>query len=65
MSTNELEKIINEAFENRQSISESSDKKILNAVNETIDLTDKGEVRVAEKIDGKWSINQWVKKQSY
>ena len=32
MKPNELEKIINEAFENKQNISESSDKKILEAL---------------------------------
>ena len=62
MKTNELETIINEAFENKQNISENSEKKILDAINETIELTDKGSVRVAEKINGKWSVNQWVKK---
>ena len=62
MKHEEIEKIINEAFENKQNISESSDKKILNAINETIELTDKGSVRVAEKRDGKWIVNQWVKK---
>ena len=61
MKTNELETIINEAFENKQNISENSEKKILDAINETIELTDKGSVRVAEKINGKWSVNQWVK----
>ena len=38
MKPNELEKIINEAFENKQNISESSDKKILDAINETIKI---------------------------
>ena len=57
-----LEKIINDAFENKQNVSMESDKKILDAINETIELTDKGNVRVAEKINGKWSVNQWVKK---
>ena len=62
MKPDELEKIINEAFENKQSISESSDKKILDAIKETIELTDKGNLRVAERKNGKWSVNQWVKK---
>ena len=62
MNIDELEKIINNAFEERQSISETSDKKILDAINQTIDLTDKGSIRVAEKKNGKWSVNQWVKK---
>ena len=65
MKPNELEKIINEAFENKQSVSESSDKKILDAIKKTIDLTDKGNLRVAEKKNGKWFVNQWVKKQFY
>ena len=62
MKANELEKIINDAFEDKQNISDSSDKKILDAINETINLTDKGSIRVAEKKNGKWSVNQWVKK---
>ena len=62
MKTNELEKIIDEAFEAKQNISDKSDKKILDAIKETIELTDKGSVRVAEKKAGRWSVNQWVKK---
>ena len=62
MKPNELEKIINEAFENKQSVSESSDKKILSAIKETIEQTDKGNLRVAEKKNGKWLVNQWIKK---
>ena len=62
MKPDELEKIINEAFENKQSVSESSDKKILEAIKETIELTDKGNLRVAEKKNGKWLVNQWIKK---
>ena len=62
MKINEIEKIINEAFDNKQNISEKSEKNILNAINETIELTDKGIVRVAEKKNGKWETNQWVKK---
>ena len=58
----ELEEIINNAFEDLQNISEKSDTNILNAIRETIELTDKGELRVAIKENGKWSVNQWVKK---
>ena len=62
MKKEDLENIINEAFEKKQSISEKSDKKVLDAINETIELADKGSVRVAEKKNGQWSVNQWVKK---
>jgi len=58
----ELEEIINNAFEDLQNISEKSDANILKAIRETIELTDKGELRVAIKENGKWSVNQWVKK---
>tara|TARA_Y100000817_G_scaffold261740_1_gene216262 strand:+ start:402 stop:1229 length:828 start_codon:yes stop_codon:yes gene_type:complete len=62
MKLDELEKIIVEAFEDKEKISENSDKKILDAINETIELTDSGNIRVAEKKNGIWSVNQWVKK---
>ena len=58
----ELEEIINNAFEDLQNISEKSDANIINAIRETIELTDKGEVRVAIKENGKWSVNQWINK---
>ena len=62
MKPNELELIINKAFENKQKISENSDQKILDAIKETIELTDSGNLRVAEKKNGSWLVNQWVKK---
>ena len=49
MNKNELEKIINSAFENKQNINEKSEKEVINAIDQTIELTDKGELRVAEK----------------
>ena len=62
MNLNELEKIINKAFDDKQSLNEKSNKEILNAINDTIELTDKGDLRVAEKKNGSWTVNQWVKK---
>ena len=62
MKQNELERIINEAFDQKDKISEKSDKKIIQAINQTIELTDKGSVRVANKSNGSWNVNQWVKK---
>ena len=54
MKIDEIKKIIEDSFENRNNISDSSDKKIIAAINETIELTDKGEVRVAEKKNNNW-----------
>ncbi len=62
MNKNELEKIINSSFENKQNINEKSEKEVINAIDQTIELTDKGELRVAEKKNGSLKVNQWVKK---
>ena len=49
MNLSELEKKINESFENKDKINTNSDKSIINAIKETIELTDQGKIRVAEK----------------
>ena len=53
---------INTAWENKDSINGQSDKSILDAINQTIELVDSGELRVAEKNGNEWVVNQWVKK---
>ena len=62
MHLDKFEKIINEAFELKEKINENSDKSIIEAIKETIELTDQGKIRVAEKKEGVWKVNQWVKK---
>ena len=62
MNLDKFEKIINEAFENKEKIDANSDKSIIDTIKETIELTDQGKIRVAEKKDGAWKVNQWVKK---
>ena len=62
MNLNEIEKIINESFENKDKVNTNSDKSIISAINETIELIDQGKIRVAEKKNGSWKINQWIKK---
>ena len=61
MNLEKIEKTINEAFENKDKI-DSSDKTLNDLVRETIDLLDNGKIRVAEKKDSKWQVNQWIKK---
>ncbi len=59
----QLENIINEAFENRAEISPSTvSSEIRDAVEESINLLDSGQARVAEKTGGDWVVNQWLKK---
>ena len=62
MNTNPFEKIINEAWNNKSKINSKSNKKIISTINKTIDLLDSGKLRVAEKKDNNWSVNQWIKK---
>ena len=58
----ELEKIINDAFDNKDSISTSTTGFIREAVNNTLDQLDAGTLRVCNKVNGKWIVNQWLKK---
>jgi 2,3,4,5-tetrahydropyridine-2,6-dicarboxylate N-succinyltransferase len=62
MDKNSFEKIINDAWNNKNQVNTKSSRKLLNAISKTIDLLDSGEVRVAEKKDGEWTVNQWIKK---
>ena len=58
-----LQSIIDTAFENRASLSPTSaPAEIRNAVEEVIAGLDAGTLRVAEKKDGQWVVNQWIKK---
>ena len=62
MNLEPFEKIINEAWENKNQINKNSDKNILDAISETINLLDSGKLRVAEKKNNEWLVNQWAKK---
>ena len=62
MSKNELEAIINQAWDKKEEVNKNSDKKIINAINQTINDLDSGVARVAEKIDGIWVTHQYLKK---
>ena len=58
-----LPTIIDEAFERRTELTaRNADAKLKKAVTQTIDLLDKGELRVAEKINRQWVTHQWLKK---
>ena len=57
-----IEKIINDAWENKEKINSESDELIINAINQIIENLDQGKLRVAEKIDGSWTTHQYIKK---
>ena len=58
----DIEKIINDAWENKNQVSQNSDKSIIDSINQIIDNLDQGKVRVAEKIKGEWITHQHIKK---
>ena len=58
----DLEKIINHAFEGRDNINVNTAGDIRNAVDETLNKLDSGILRVCEKINNEWQVNQWIKK---
>ena len=58
-----LEKIINDAWEDRDQINQDSNKSIKDAINQVIEDLDSGKSRVAEKINGEWITHQHLKKQ--
>ena len=61
MNLEKIETSINEAFSNKEKIGQS-DEGVKKLINETIDLLDLGKIRVAEKKDNQWQVNQWIKK---
>jgi len=55
----ELRLIVEKAWDDRELLKKDAVRKGISAV---IELLDKGEVRVAEKTDQEWLVNEWVKK---
>ncbi len=62
MSHNELQALIDQAFENRDGISFETTGEVRDGVETALELLDSGQVRVAEKTGGQWTVNQWLKK---
>lgn len=55
----ELKKLVEAAWENRDLL---NNKETVAAIEAVIEKIDKGELRCAEPIDGGWKVNEWVKK---
>ena len=60
--TGQLEAVINAAWDARETVGTATTGKVRDAVNDALALLDGGERRVAEKVDGIWTVNQWLKK---
>lgn len=57
----DLQKVIETAFEDRDNINSATKGEVRDAVEEALNLLDSGKARVAEKTDGGWQVNQWLK----
>lgn len=57
-----LQSTIETAFDNRDEINAQTQGDVRDAVNKALNMLDSGEGRVAEKVDGEWKVNQWLKK---
>ena len=60
---NPEQSIIEQAWENRANLNpQSADADLKSAVDAAIGKLDRGQLRVAEKINGEWVTHQWLKK---
>src|SRR6185503_13330517 len=61
-SANQLETAIDAAWEARDQVNPATKGPVREAVEAALALLDSGKTRVAEKIDGRWRVHQWLKK---
>jgi 2,3,4,5-tetrahydropyridine-2,6-dicarboxylate N-succinyltransferase len=62
MNRDALQPVIDASWENRDSIAPGTRGEIRQAVDAALGALDRGEARIAEKLDGKWVVHQWLKK---
>lgn len=59
----DLQTVIEQAFEQRDAITPATvTAEVKQAIEQAVNMLDKGEARVAEKISGEWVVHQWLKK---
>src|SRR5215471_4460683 len=62
MTHDHLKTFIDSAYEHAVEITPETKGVVRDAVEEVLDLLDRGELRVAEKVGGAWVVHQWLKK---
>ncbi len=62
MNHHELQQTIDTAWESRDAISPATEGAERTAVEHALAALDRGELRVAQKLDGQWHTHQWLKK---
>jgi 2,3,4,5-tetrahydropyridine-2-carboxylate N-succinyltransferase len=55
----DIQQLIEQAWENRELLQADAAQQ---AVRTAVDMLDRGELRIAEKVDGSWKVNEWLKK---
>ncbi len=50
---------IEQAWENRNLL---NDTEVQQTIRDVVDQLDRGQLRIAEKVDGSWRVNEWLKK---
>ncbi|WKB53238.1 2,3,4,5-tetrahydropyridine-2,6-dicarboxylate N-succinyltransferase [Eleftheria terrae] len=61
--TQHIEALINQAWDDRANLSpKAAPTEVRATVKQVVDELNAGRLRVAQKIDGSWVVNQWVKK---
>jgi 2,3,4,5-tetrahydropyridine-2-carboxylate N-succinyltransferase len=58
----DCERIIDQAWEDRDGIGADTKGDVRQAVDSALAALDAGEARIAEKLDGHWTVHQWLKK---
>jgi 2,3,4,5-tetrahydropyridine-2-carboxylate N-succinyltransferase len=62
MAAADLQSTIEKAWEERDAVGAATAGPVREAVEAALAMLDRGEARVAEKRDGGWGVNQWLKK---
>ena len=55
----EKKQLIEQTWNDRELL---KDRSIQDTIREAVEMLDKGHLRIAEKIDGVWQVNEWLKK---
>jgi 2,3,4,5-tetrahydropyridine-2-carboxylate N-succinyltransferase len=58
----DIQQQIESAWDERDELGPSTSGDVRDAVDSAIDALDRGEARIAEKVDGEWAVHQWLKK---
>ena len=58
----QLQPVIEQAWDDRETIGTQTDDEVRDAVDAALDALDRGKVRIAEQANGQWIVHQWLKK---